>query len=145
MLWAQNGKALSERWNSCSYAILLFKLFLQFLSSPLVVETLPEFWIHLLRAVMLPCHWTSDKTYSTPALVFCTERVWAIRVCFSHWYVRRAANRVCFQTWFCHRHLPMSGGWVTSTKVKEVNSNICKSLLTVLDLDLFLPSALWTH
>lgn len=116
-----------------------WKLFLQFLSSPLVLETLPGFWIHLLRAAMLLCRWTSDKTYPNPALVFCMGRVWASRVCFSRWHVRRAANRVC------HRHLPRTGVWMSSSEVKEVNSNICKSLLTVLDLDLILPSALWTH
>lgn len=32
-----------------------WKLFLQFPSSTLVLETCPEFWIHLLRAAVLPC------------------------------------------------------------------------------------------
>lgn len=97
-----------------------WKLFLQFLFSPLVLETVPEFWIHLLRAGMLACHWTSDKTYPNPALVFCMERVWA-RVCFG---MSEELPVVSVSRRFCHKHLPRTGVWMVSSEVKQVNSNI---------------------
>lgn len=94
-----------------------WRLFLQFLLSPLVLEALPVFWIravwtHLLKAAILTCCWNFWQNVASSCVSLSHRRGVVSRVWDSVWRVilelADRARSFCFfflQKWFCREHL----------------------------------------